>query len=120
MALILIVDDSQYAGRVHTRVLESGGHQVIESSSGAEALEAFALRKPDVVMLDMTMNDMGGAEVLAKLRELDPGVSVVVVSADVQRSTEEAVLAAGARAFVGKPASPHELLDAVAAAARPA
>ena len=113
MALVLIVDDSQYARRVHARMLQAAGHEVLDSASGAEALETFAMRRPDLVLLDLTMGDMGGVEVLGKLRELDPGARVVVVSADVQRSTESAVMEAGARAFVGKPADGSVLLKAV-------
>jgi two-component system, chemotaxis family, chemotaxis protein CheY len=113
MALVLVVDDSQYARRVHGRVLQSGGHEVVEAASGAEAIEAFALRSPDLVVLDLTMADMGGIEVLAKLKELNADARVVVVSADVQRSTGDLVADAGAVAFLGKPADPALLLDAV-------
>ena len=113
MALILVVDDSQYARRVHARILETAGHEVVGAATGAEALEAYATRRPEVVVLDLTMADMGGGVVLDRLREIDPRVAVVVVSADVQRSTEEAVLAAGARAFMGKPVAGETLLAAV-------
>jgi two-component system, chemotaxis family, chemotaxis protein CheY len=119
MALILVVDDSLYARRVHGRILESAGHEVVMSGSGAEALEAYAMRRPELVLLDLTMADMGGIEVLGKLRELDPDTTVIVVSADVQRSTEEAVMAAGAHAFLGKPVASGALLDAVGGALRP-
>ncbi len=113
MGRIIVVDDSGYARRVHRRVLEGAGHEVREAGSGIAALEAYYLDKPDLVLLDLSMEDMGGLEVLAELRRLDPSVRVIVVSADVQRTTEELVRAAGALRFLGKPASPDALLEAV-------
>ncbi len=113
MARIIVVDDSGYARRVHRRILESAGHEVYEAASGIAALEAFYLEKPDALLLDLSMEDMSGLDVLARLRQLDPQVRVVVVSADVQRSTEEMVRAAGAQRFVGKPAAPEVLLQAI-------
>lgn len=113
MARIIVVDDSGYARRVHRRILEDAGHDVLEAGSGAAALEAYFLERPEVVLLDLSMEDMGGLEVLARLRELDAHVRVIVVSADVQRSTKEMVQRAGALRFVGKPAEPGLLLGAV-------
>ena len=120
MALVLVVDDSQYTRRVHSRILREGGHEPVEASSGAEALEAFAVKRPAAVVLDLSMADMEGTEVLTKLREMDPDVRVVVVSANVQRSTETIVLEAGAIAFIGKPADPELLLAALDTALRSA
>lgn len=113
MGKILIVDDSGYARRVHRQILESGGHQVVEAATGMSALESFYLESPDVVVLDLSMEDVGGLEVLRRLREIDPDARVIVVSADVQRTTERLVLDAGAMRFIGKPASADQLLETV-------
>lgn len=115
MARIMVVDDSGYARRMHRRMLEGAGHQVIEAASGIVALELFFLERPELVLLDLSMEDMNGLDVLARLRELDPQVRVIVVSADVQRSTAELVREAGALRFLSKPASPEQLLGAVGA-----
>ena len=115
MATVLIVDDSNYTRRTHRRILESEGHSVIEADSGMAAIESYVMQRPDLVLLDLTMTDMGGLEVLAKLREFDPSARVVVVSADVQRSTAALVADSGALRFLGKPVAPPELLDTVRA-----
>jgi two-component system chemotaxis response regulator CheY len=67
------------------------------------ALERYTLDKPDLVLLDLTMTGMYGIDVLKKLREMDPQASVIVASADIQRSTLEMVEAGGASAFINKP-----------------
>jgi two-component system, chemotaxis family, chemotaxis protein CheY len=113
MASIMIADDSSYTRRTHRRILESDGHVVHEAASGMAALEGYFLHRPDVVLLDLTMEDMSGLDVLARLREMVPGARVVVISADVQRSTAQLVAEAGALRFLGKPVSPETLLDTV-------
>jgi two-component system chemotaxis response regulator CheY len=117
MARILIVDDSSYARRVHRAMLEGAGHSVSEASTGTSAIEAFSLQRPDVVLLDLSMEDIGGIEVLRTLRAIDAEARVVVVSADIQKSTALGVMAAGASRFVPKPATAEDLLMAVSALA---
>ena len=113
MATILVVDDSGYARRVHRRILESGDHAVEEASTGLEAIERYFLVKPDLVLLDLSMEDMSGLDVLRKLREMDPTVRVIVVSADIQRTTERMVAEGGALRFLGKPVEPEHLLSTI-------
>ncbi len=116
MATILVVDDSAYARRLMRRTLEAHEHTVIEAGGGMAALESYVVSRPEVVMLDLTMEDLGGMEVLGRLREIDPQVRVIVVSADVQRTTGKMVQAAGAFRFLAKPADPEDVIDAVNAA----
>jgi two-component system chemotaxis response regulator CheY len=113
---IMVVDDSTFARRVHRRILESAGHRVVEASTGLGALETYALERPHLVLLDLSMEDLGGVEVLRKLREIEPTVCVVVISADVQRSTEQMVRDGGAIQFLGKPVSEDGLLRTVSSA----
>jgi two-component system chemotaxis response regulator CheY len=118
MAKVLIVDDSAYARRVHRGILERGGYDVSEASSGTMAIETFAREHPDLVLLDLSMEDIGGLEVLGTIRQLDPSARVIVVSADVQRTTSAAALAGGAVEFLPKPAGPDQILAAVQQALR--
>ncbi|HET9454902.1 MAG TPA: response regulator [Gemmatimonadaceae bacterium] len=119
MARILIVDDSGYARRVHRGILESQGHRILESSTGLSAIETYALERPDLVLLDLSMEDIGGVDVLRRLREIDAGARVIVISADVQRTTEQSVMEAGARRFLGKPVDPEKLISEIGALLQP-
>ena len=112
---VLLVDDSGLARRSTRRVLENAGYAVVEADDGLSALEQFAVEKPDIVMLDLVMKGMYGLDVLTKLRELDPSVKVIVVSADIQTSSRELVEQAGAAGFLNKPFEPNEILGAVSA-----
>jgi len=113
MASIMIVDDSNYTRRTHRRILESEGYTVLEAASGMAAIESYFVHQPDLVLLDLTMEDMSGLEVLRQLRGLQAGARVIVVSADVQRSTSQIVADSGAMRFLGKPVTAEGLLDAV-------
>ena len=116
MATILIVDDSNLSRRTSRRILEAGGHRVRDVADGMSALEQYALDRPDLVLLDVTMADMNGLEVLKQLRAMDPTARVVMATADVQSSTRELALAGGACGFVTKPLNGDTVLSAVGAA----
>ncbi|HSU56652.1 MAG TPA: response regulator [Candidatus Dormibacteraeota bacterium] len=108
-AKILVVDDSGLARRLIRRILEDLGHEVEDASDGAQALERYVLNRHDAVILDLLMHGMYGVEVLQKLKELNPSLPVIVVSADIQRTTREQVKEAGAVAMVNKPVTREQL-----------
>ena len=112
---ILTVDDSSLARRSARQMLQDMGHVVVEASDGAQAIERYFIEKPDLVLLDMVMSGMYGLDVLAKLRELNPEALVIVVTADIQKSTEDQARAAGAAAFLNKPLNREKLKTTVAA-----
>jgi two-component system, chemotaxis family, chemotaxis protein CheY len=115
-AKVLIVDDSSLARRTLRQLLEQMGHTVEEASDGAQALERYFINRPDLVVLDMVMNGMYGLEVLAKMREMNPEVRVVIATADVQKSTLDQAKAAGAFALINKPLNRDELNRVVSSA----
>ena len=94
-------------------ILEPAGFEVVEAEDGMTALERYYLEKPDLVILDLVMKGMYGLDVLTKLRELDPAVRVIIVSADVQQSSHDLVEAAGAVGFINKPVDPQRVLRLV-------
>jgi len=110
---ILLVDDSGLARRSVRALLEANGFEVAEAEDGMIALERYFADRPDLVLLDLVMKGMYGLDVLARLRELDPGARVIVISADIQTSSQAMVLDAGARTFLNKPVDQAELLGAI-------
>ena len=108
---LLLVDDSGLARRRMRAILEPAGFEITEAEDGMSALEKYSLDRPDIVILDLVMKGMYGLDVLTKLRELDPDARVVVVSADVQHSSQHMVEAAGAIGFLNKPVEPERVLS---------
>ena len=110
---LLLVDDSGLARRSMRAILEPAGFEVVEAADGMTALERYFLEKPDLVLLDLVMKGMYGLDVLSKLRELDPSARVIVVSADVQQSSQELVEAGGAVGFLTKPVDAAQVLSII-------
>ena len=108
---ILVVDDSGLARRLIRKVLEELGHEVEDASDGATALERYVLNRHDVVVLDLLMQGMYGVEVLQKFKELNPELPVIIVSADIQRTTREQVKESGAVAMINKPVTKEQLAE---------
>ena len=110
---LLLVDDSGLARRGMRAILEPAGFDVVEAEDGMAALERYFLDRPDIVMLDLVMKGMYGLDVLEKLREIDPAARVIVVSADVQDSSQQLVKSAGASGFITKPVERERVLSVV-------
>lgn len=110
---ILVVDDSGLARRLNRKILEELEFEVEEACDGAQALERYALGQHDFVLLDIVMTGMTGFDVLKKLKELNPKLPVIVVTADIQRSTRDLVKELGAAAIVNKPINKEQLAEAL-------
>lgn len=110
---VLLVDDSALARRSMRQILSSAGYQVVEAEDGMVALERYFIEKPDIVLLDLVMRGMYGLDVLTKLRELDPVARVIVITADIQESSQQLVQDAGASGFLSKPVEPTRVLTVI-------
>jgi len=117
---ILLVDDDEVLTGLLREVLEAAGYQVLTAFSGREALEIYQAWGGDVdlVLLDMIMPGMGGTETFRKLKEMDPGVSVIIISGYSLPDEVRELLAQGCRGFLQKPFLIPDLFDAVRRAIR--
>lgn len=108
---ILVIDDSGLARRLLRKILEELGHEVEDVSDGAQGLERYVLNHHDAVVLDLLMHGMYGMEVLQKFKQLNPDLPVIVVTADIQRTTRDQVKEAGAVAMVNKPVTKEQMAE---------
>lgn len=108
-AKIMVVDDSGLARRLIRKILEELDYEVEEAADGAQALERYLLNHHDAVVLDLLMHGMYGVEVLQNLKKLNPGLPVIVATADIQKTTREQVKENGAAALINKPVTKEQL-----------
>ncbi|CQR73072.1 Chemotaxis protein CheY [Sporomusa ovata DSM 2662] len=103
-ARVLIVDDSTVARKLLREIITELGHMVVgEAANGTQAFVEYANLHPDLVTMDLTMEGLGGAEVISKIIAVDPQARIVVVSSmEVRRGIIDA-LERGARHFIVKP-----------------
>jgi DNA-binding NarL/FixJ family response regulator len=108
----LIVDDEAHV-RVLIRVLlkQLGIETVWEAADGAAALELAASHSPHVVLLDINLPQVGGLEVLAKLKAAHPKIPVIIVSSQSTMKTVIQTRELGAEAYVLKHAPKSEVLQ---------
>jgi two-component system KDP operon response regulator KdpE len=116
-ALALIVDDEVQIRRLLRIVLEAENYQVYEAETGQRGLIEIANRRPDVILLDLGLPDLGGIEVLKRLREWSEA-PVLILSVRDDEQGKVAALDAGADDYVTKPFSSAELLARLRAAQR--
>jgi two-component system, NtrC family, nitrogen regulation response regulator NtrX len=101
--LVLVVDDESDIRSSLRMILEYEGYELADASSGEEALHRVETDRPDAVILDIKMPRMDGLEVLARLKQAEPGLPVVVISGHGTIATAVEATRLGAFDFMEKP-----------------
>jgi CheY-like chemotaxis protein/HPt (histidine-containing phosphotransfer) domain-containing protein len=114
---VLLVEDNAFNQQVATIKLERRGHRVQLATCGREALEAAASQDFDLILTDMQMPDMDGAEVTEEIRRREQGterhVPIIAMTAHTTKDVRERCLGAGMDGFVSKPIKDEELWRAI-------
>jgi two-component system response regulator NreC len=116
---LLLVDDQDIV-RAGLRSLLEGYPEmevVGEAGGGSEAITLATQLQPDVVLMDLTMPDMSGAEATRRIKEIVPQVYVLALTIHEDEAYFFEMLNAGASGYVPKRASPDDLLAAIRVAA---
>jgi two-component system KDP operon response regulator KdpE len=117
MTRILVVDDDPQILRALRINLRARGYDVDVAADGASALHSAATHPPDLIVLDLGLPDMDGAEVIRGLRARST-VPVIVLSGRAEGTDKVAALDAGADDYVTKPFGVDELLARIRAVTR--
>ncbi len=113
--LLLVVDDEVTILQMASAALDAAGYRVITADSGDEAIAIFLQRRHEIsaVLLDMMMPGIDGLQTLDRLIQLQPQVKVIACSGLRTTRREIEVLERGAKVFLPKPYSDHQLLLAL-------
>ncbi|GEJ59161.1 response regulator [Anaeromyxobacter diazotrophicus] len=114
----LIVDDNRAFAENLGEILRDQGAEVTVAEGGGPALEQVARRRFDALVTDMRMPLMGGAELVHRIRRVDPELPALVVTAHVEDRELEAARREGLLAVLSKPVPIARLLDLLAVARR--
>ena len=112
MARVMIVDDSPTDVQNLKSILLKAGHQVIESTSGQDAIARVRVERPDVVIMDVVMPGVNGFQATRTLSK-DPAtalIPIIVVSSKNQETDRVWALRQGAREYLVKPVREGDLL----------
>src|SRR6478672_7895239 len=109
MSKILIVDDEQSYRQLLTLVFQEEGHSVRTGMNGRQALELLAEEPAEIIISDVKMPDMDGIQLLRSLRETQPQIGVVLMTAFASVDTAREAFKLGADDFIQKPFDVEEL-----------
>jgi DNA-binding NtrC family response regulator len=110
---ILVVDDDADLARFVVEVLADAGHIVSAVHSGAEAMRHLEAESCELVITDVRMPGMSGLELVAWIKQFDPRIAVLAVTAYGTIETAVQAIRAGAADYIPKPFEPDALLLAV-------
>lgn len=113
MIKVLVIDDDFMVAKVHSGFVNSepGFSVVAVAYSAKDALKAVAALTPDLVLLDIHLPDMNGLDLLHQLREIQPELDVIVISAAREMDTVRRALRGGIIHYLMKPFSREDLRE---------
>jgi two-component system, cell cycle sensor histidine kinase and response regulator CckA len=102
---VLLVDDEKMIVDVGTKMLDKLGYNVLTAAGGAAAVEVYQKHRDqiDLVILDMIMPQVGGAEAFDRLKALNPDIKVILSSGYTIDGQATDILNRGCSAFIQKP-----------------
>jgi DNA-binding NtrC family response regulator len=106
---ILVVDDEEIVIRSCLRILDGDGYQIEVAHDGHEALRKVEDNTYDIMILDIMMPNLGGMEVLRRIKEAHPDTDVIMITGLSQIDTAVQAMKLGAFDYISKPFEPDEL-----------
>lgn len=110
---VLVIEDDIYVRSVLSVALTEAGFNVIEASTGRQAIESLREMTPDLVLLDLGLPDIEGYEISKMMRDENvlAQVPVIIVSGRTGLQSRLMSFLSGAKAFIKKPFQIHELIE---------
>jgi two-component system chemotaxis response regulator CheY len=111
---VMLVDDASFMRMMLKNILVGSGYEVIgEAENGAKAVEQYKNLKPDLVIMDIIMPEMGGIDAVREIIKGNPTAKILMCSSMGQQSLVVEAIQAGAKDFIVKPFQPSNVLEAV-------
>ena len=111
---VLVVEDHDDARELIVGVLEGAGATVLSASTVQEGINHATVVRPDVLVADLGLPGEDGYELLARIREMSPGIPALALTAYARAADRDRALAAGFQQHVVKPVDPQQLLELIA------
>ena len=110
MFRILVVDDDKNARLLYRAVLERAGYTVLQATDGEDALEVMDREHVDLVIVDIMMPRMNGYEFTRTVREVDPTLPILMVTAKQEKEDKHRGFLVGTDDYMTKPIDDEEML----------
>ena len=112
---VLLIDDDDMVADVGEEILNNSGYRVFSAKSGKEAIDVYKANQDriDMAILDMILPDMGGMDTYDRLKEINPGIKVLLASGYDLGSEASEIIKRGCDGFIQKPFNMSELLEKI-------
>jgi len=114
MAKILLIDDSKIQRKWIKRTLANDKYEFIDAANGLEGLDMMTEHQPDLILCDLNMPIMGGLECMETMRTRELSFPLIIITADIQKTTKAKCLELGALSIIHKPIEEPALVSLVA------
>lgn len=110
---ILVIEDQEDLAALYEATLKKAGYKVRTAYTGEEGLAEFKANDADLILLDMTLPEMHGGQVLREIRNIDASVPVIVVTGETNELLREQVVRLGIQGYLSKPPDYDKMLAAI-------
>lgn len=111
---ILLADDAAFMRLMLKNILEPNGYQVVgEAENGREAIKKYKELKPDILIMDMVMPEVGGIDAIKQIIAEFPDANILICSAIGQQALVIEAIQAGAKDYIVKPFDQDSVLETV-------
>ncbi|ACT56949.1 response regulator [Candidatus Liberibacter asiaticus] len=104
---VMIVEDNELNMKLFRDLIETSGYIALQTRNGMEALELARQHKPDVIIMDIQLQEISGLEITKQIKEDSElqEIPVIAVTAFAMKGDEERIRKGGCEAYISKPIS---------------
>ena len=110
---ILVIEDQEDLAELYEETIKKAGYKAKTALSGEEGIAEFRATGADVILLDMTLPEMHGAEVLREIRALNPSVPVIIITGEASEQLHQQCERLGVHDYLKKPVDYDALLTSI-------
>ena len=110
---ILVIEDQEDLAELYEATLEKAGYKVTNAYTGEEGIAEFRAGGADVILLDMTLPEMHGAQVLHEIRAINASVPVIIITGEASNDLRQQCERLGVQEYLSKPPDYDALLAAI-------
>jgi DNA-binding response OmpR family regulator len=110
---ILVIEDQEDLAELYEATLKKAGYKVKNAFTGEEGIAEFRASGADTVLLDMTLPEMHGTQVLSEIRNLNASVPIIVITAEASEQLREQCERLGVQDYLAKPVNYEAMLAAI-------
>ncbi|NQT24963.1 response regulator [candidate division KSB1 bacterium] len=114
MGTIMIVDDARLMRNIiKNSIQEDSDHRILEAENGHQAVELYKKEKPDIVTMDITMEEKNGVEAAKEILEYDSNAKIIMVTSLGQEKLLQECIEAGVSDYIVKPFTKERIISSV-------